>query len=84
MRLLVLARAALVSDFSFVRMGRGRGSRRVRYVSEVDQRLIALGLAPSWEEGVSEGDVRFGLGEVETNDQRLLENVPPHSHAKLS
>lgn len=67
--------------------------RRVVYVSEVDQRLLELGLEPSWDQQVSEadralrGDLSLG-GEGaqrhvdDSNDQRLLENVPPHSHAR--
>lgn len=60
---------------------RHRPRRRVVVVSEVDQRLIDLGLPPSWEERVSDRD------EVplrsDSNDARLLENVPPHAQPRI-
>lgn len=73
---------------------RGRGApqqrrRRVAtFVSEVDQRLIDHGIAPSWEDRVSEADFRPGSMRDSpdrgdgANDRRLLENVPPHAQAR--
>lgn len=61
--------------------------RRAVFVSEVDQRLVALGLEPSWEQKVSESGLEAS-GSIAssqnagTNDRRLAENVPPHSHAR--
>ena len=59
-----------------------------RYVSEVDRRLIAEGLPPSWEDRVRPEDTRPGSmadspdrGDG-ANDARLLANVPPHAQAR--
>lgn len=57
--------------------------RRVVVVSEVDQRLIERGLPPSWEERVSEHDRGDGPVRADSNDARLLENVPPHAQPRL-
>lgn len=62
---------------------RRRRPRRVRYVSEVDQQLLDRGLAPSWDQKVSESDLASADLRVQSNDQRLRENVPPHSHSRL-
>ena len=57
-------------------------------VSEVDQRLIAKGLPPSWEDRVRPEDTRPGsMADAPdrgdgANDARLLENVPPHAQAR--
>ncbi len=61
--------------------------RRAVMVSEVDKRLIAAGLPPSWEEPVSDRDLRDadageGGGNV-SNDKRLLEDVPPHAQPRI-
>ena len=62
--------------------------RAARFVSEVDLRLIAEGLPPSWEDRVRPEDTRpspmadapdRGDG---ANDARLLDNVPPHAQAR--
>ena len=66
-----------------------RKRRRVaRFVSEVDRRLIAEGLPPSWEDRVRPEDTRPGSmadspdrGDG-ANDARLLANVPPHAQAR--
>lgn len=68
-----------------LREGERKRFRRVAtYVSEVDRRLIAQGIAPSWEDRVREEDTwpgamcdHFDRGNG-ANDQRLLDNVPPH------
>ena len=68
-----------------------RKRRRVaRFVSEVDRRLIAEGLPPSWEDRVRPEDTRPGSmadspdrGDG-ANDARLLANVPPHAQARAS
>lgn len=65
-----------------LRRGR-RLRRRVVVVSEVDQRLIDRGLPPSWEERVSEHDRDAGILYADSNDVRLLENVPPHAQPRL-
>lgn len=66
-----------------------RKRRRVAcFVSEVDQRLIAEGLPPSWEDRVRPEDTRPGsMADAPdrgdgANDARLLENVPPHAQAR--
>ena len=64
--------------------GRGhRSRRRVVVVSEVDQRLIEQGLPPSWEERVSDRDRGEIPARAESNDARLLDNVPPHAQPRL-
>lgn len=67
----------------------GRRRRRVAtFVSEVDQRLIDRGIAPSWEDRVSDADIRPGSMRDSpdrgdgANDRRLLDNVPPHAQAR--
>ena len=64
-----------------------RKRRRVaRFVSEVDQRLIAKGLPPSWEdrpEDTRPGSMADAPDRGDgANDARLLENVPPHAQAR--
>ena len=66
-----------------------RKRRRVaRFVSEVDLRLIAEGLPPSWEDRVRPEDTRPGsMADAPdrgdgANDARLLDNVPPHAQAR--
>lgn len=66
-----------------------RKPRRVaRYVSDVDRRLIAEGLAPSWEDRLRSEDIRPGSMADDpdrgdgANDARLLDNVPPHSQVR--
>lgn len=63
---------------------RKRARRVATYVSEVDRRLIAQGIAPSWEDRVREEDAWPGSmrdapdrGDG-ANDRRLLDDVPPH------
>lgn len=77
-------------------VGLGRKKRRrAVFVSEADQRLLELGLEPSWEQKVSDTDrellsdatatprgADYPAESSQSNDQRLLENVPPHSHAR--
>lgn len=65
-----------------------RKRRRVVYVSEVDQHLLSQGLQPSWDDKVAVSDLRPGsfmdspdIGDG-ANDQRLLDNIPPHSQAR--
>ena len=59
-----------------------RKRRRVaRFVSEVDLRLIAEGLPPSWEDRVRPEDTRPG-SMADAPDARLLDNVPPHAQAR--
>lgn len=71
---------------------RRRRPRRAFYVSEADRHLLELGLPPSWEQQVSDADRDLfscrGTGSAmqegsSSNDQRLLEAVPPHSHTKM-
>ncbi len=62
---------------------RRRRSRRVLYVNEVDRQLLDKGLTPSWEQQVSESDLLSTGVHVRSNDDRLRENVPPHSHSRL-
>ena len=66
-----------------------RKRRRVaRFVSDVDRRLIAEGLPPSWEDRVRPEDTRPGsMADAPdrgdgANDARLLDNVPPHAQAR--
>lgn len=67
----------------------GKKRRRVAvHISEVDQRLIDQGIAPSWEDTVEEADLRPGSmadspdrGDG-ANDRRLLDDVPPHWQAR--
>lgn len=63
--------------------GRRRPRRRVVVVSEVDQRLIDRGLPPSWEERVSDHDRGGDSSHGDSNDARLMENVPPHAQPRL-
>ncbi|MCI1788464.1 MAG: toxin [Actinomyces sp.] len=64
--------------------------RRAVFVSEVDRRLIAQGLPPSWEDRVREEDLAGGDADGTghaargdgANDARLLANVPPHSQPR--
>lgn len=68
---------------------RTKKRRRVAtFVSEVDRKLIAHGVAPSWEDRVRPDDRRAGSfadspdrGDG-ANDRRLLDNVPPHAQAR--
>lgn len=68
---------------------RTKKRRRVAtFVSEVDRKLIAHGVAPSWEDRVRLDDRRAGSfadspdrGDG-ANDRRLLDNVPPHAQAR--
>lgn len=65
-----------------------RGRRVATFVSEVDQHLIDKGLAPSWEDRVTDADIRPGSMRDSpdrgdgANDRRLMENVPPHAQAR--
>lgn len=65
-----------------------RRRRAASYVSEVDRRLIARGVAPSWEDRVRPedswpGSMRDSPDRGEgANDARLLENVPPHAQPR--
>lgn len=65
-----------------------RRRRLAVYVSEVDRALLDKGLAPSWEDRVTEADFRPGSMRDSSdrgdgaNDRRLLENVPPHAQAR--
>lgn len=67
---------------------RGRCRRIATSVSDVDQHLIDKGLAPSWEDRVTDADIRPGSmrdspGRGDgANDRRLMENVPPHAQAR--
>ena len=68
---------------------RRRRRRRVAtFVSDVDQQLIDKGLAPSWEDRVTDADIRPGSMRDSpdrgdgANDRRLMENVPPHAQAR--
>lgn len=57
--------------------------RRVVYISEVDQRLLERGLEPSWEQKISSEDIELSGGaKAASNDSRLKEDIPPHSHAR--
>lgn len=68
---------------------RTKKRRRVAtFVSDVDRKLIAHGVAPSWEDRVRPDDRRAGSfadspdrGDG-ANDRRLLDNVPPHAQAR--
>lgn len=67
----------------------GRKRRRVAiFVSEVDRRLIERGVPPSWEDRVTPEDSWPGaMRDVPdrgdgANDQRLLDNVPPHAQPR--
>ena len=68
---------------------RRKKRRRVAtFVSDVDRKLIAHGVAPSWEDRVHPDDRRVGSfadspdrGDG-ANDRRLLDNVPPHAQAR--
>lgn len=68
---------------------RTKKHRRVAtFVSDVDRKLIAHGVAPSWEDRVRPDDRRAGSfadspdrGDG-ANDRRLLDNVPPHAQAR--
>lgn len=70
--------------------GARRGERRrvATFVSEVDQHLIDKGLAPSWEDRVTDADIRPGSMRDSpdrgdgANDRRLMENVPPHAQVR--
>lgn len=71
-----------------------RKRRRAVYVSEADKRRLAAGQPPSWEEDAAEAGGSAGqtvdTGQVvvesageareaaNTNDDRLLREVPPH------
>lgn len=65
--------------------------RRAVYVSEADRRLLELGLPPSWEQKISDADLsvdqdaaaRQVAADTASNDRRLMENVPPHAHARM-
>lgn len=67
---------------------RKKRRRVATYVSDVDRRLIEHGVAPSWEDRVTDGDFRTGSMRDSSdrgdgaNDRRLLENVPPHAQAR--
>ena len=67
---------------------RGRRRRVATFVSDVDQQLIDKGLAPSWEDRVTDADIRPGSMRDSpdrgdgANDRRLMENVPPHAQAR--
>ncbi len=67
---------------------RGRRRRVATFVSDVDQHLIDKGLAPSWEDRVTDADIRPGSMRDSpdrgdgANDRRLMENVPPHAQAR--
>ncbi len=67
---------------------RKKRRRVATYVSDVDRRLIEHGVAPSWEDRVTDGDRRPGSMRDSSdrgdgaNDRRLLENVPPHAQAR--
>lgn len=68
---------------------RTKKRRRVAtFVSDVDRKLIAHGVAPSWEDRVHPDDRRAGSfadspdrGDG-ANDRRLLDNVPPHAQVR--
>lgn len=68
---------------------RTKKRRRVAtFVSDVDRKLIAHGVVPSWEDRVRPDDRRAGSfadspdrGDG-ANDRRLLDNVPPHAQAR--
>lgn len=71
---------------------RRRRPRRAVYISEADRHLLELGLPPSWDQRVSDADLDMSNADVErsdnrdgsaSNDRRLLEAVPPHSHARM-
>ena len=70
------------------RPARKKRRRVATYVSDVDRRLIEHGVAPSWEDRVTDGDRRPGSMRDSSdrgdgaNDRRLLENVPPHAQAR--
>lgn len=71
-------------DVDALSVGRGRRPRRrVVVVSEVDQRLIERGLPPSWEERVSDHDRADVPSQSDSNDARLMENVPPHAQPRI-
>ena len=67
---------------------RGRHRRVATFVSDVDQHLIDKGLAPSWEDRVTDADIRPGSMRDSpdrgdgANDRRLMENVPPHAQVR--
>lgn len=67
---------------------RGRRRRVATFVSDVDQHLIDKGLAPSWEDRVTDTDIRPGSMRDSpdrgdgANDRRLMENVPPHAQVR--
>ena len=67
---------------------RAKKRRLATFVSDVDRKLIAHGVAPSWEDRVRPDDRRAGSfadspdrGDG-ANDRRLLDNVPPHAQAR--
>lgn len=62
-----------------------RGRRRVIQLNAVDRRRMERGEPPSWLEPSGEPSLSGSVGtdsgadeEQLTNDQRLLEDVPPH------
>lgn len=67
-------------------MGEKKRHRRVEQLSEVDARLIAKGLKPSWQEQIAADDIVREPGENDrgdgANDRRLQENVPPHAQPR--
>lgn len=63
-----------------------RARRRAVLVSDVDRHLIEKGLPPSWEETASPVDTAAdegGRGGPQSNDARLLDNVPPHAQPRI-
>lgn len=57
-----------------------RSRRCARYISQQDRQALEQGKTPSWEETASGIEVSSApeVGEDNSNDERLITNVPPH------